>query len=205
MKRSILAFAAAAMFVVGAAQAEEKKGNPMVVLETSEGKIVVELYPDKAPGTVQNFLWYIDNNFYDDLAFHRVIETFMIQGGGFSPEMTQKAGNPPIDNEAGNGLTNDKYTIAMARTNAVHSATSQFFINTKDNDFLNHRDNTPQGFGYCVFGKVVEGTDTVDAIASVPTGTKGQFQDVPKTPVLIKTAYRKDAKGDKPKSASKSE
>jgi cyclophilin family peptidyl-prolyl cis-trans isomerase len=117
----------------------------------------------------------------------------MIQGGGFTPDMTQKAGKPPIDNEAGNGLTNDKYTIAMARTNAVHSATSQFFINTVDNAFLNHTDNTQRGFGYCVFGKVTAGQDVVDAIKKVPTGNKAGFEDVPVETVTITKAYRKDA------------
>jgi cyclophilin family peptidyl-prolyl cis-trans isomerase len=173
--------------------ADKQKGYPVVVLETSKGNIEVELYPDKAPLTVQNFLWYVDNKFYDGLIFHRVIEGFMIQGGGFTPDMTQKAGKPPIDNEAGNGLTNDKYTIAMARTNAVHSATSQFFINTVDNAFLNHTDNTQRGFGYCVFGKVTAGQDVVDAIKKVPTGNKAGFEDVPVETVTITKAYRKDA------------
>ncbi len=177
--------------VTAAARAETKKDNPMVVMETSKGNIEIELYPDKAPGTVQNFLWYVDNKFYDGLIFHRVIDGFMIQGGGFTPAMTQKEGKPPIDNEAGNGLTNDKYTIAMARTNAVNSATSQFFINVADNAFLNHRDNTPQGFGYCVFGKVTKGQEVVDAIAKMPTGNKAGFNDVPTETVTIVKAYRK--------------
>jgi cyclophilin family peptidyl-prolyl cis-trans isomerase len=172
--------------------ADKQKGNPVVVLETSKGNIEIELYPDKAPITVQNFLWYVDNKFFDGLIFHRVIDGFMIQGGGFTPDMTQKEGKPPIDNEAGNGLTNDKYTIAMARTNAVHSATSQFFINTADNAFLNHTDNTQRGFGYCVFGKVVEGKDVVDAIGKVKTGTKAGMNDVPVETVTIVKAFRKD-------------
>jgi len=172
------------------------KENPMIAMETSEGKIVVELYPDKAPITVQNFLWYVDNGFYDGLIFHRVIDGFMIQGGGFTPDMKQKASSaPPIENEAYNGLSNDKYTIAMARTNVVNSATSQFFINVKDNTALNHTAKTDQGFGYCVFGKVVSGTDAVDAIKGMPTGNQNGMADVPKTPVLIKTAYRCDAEG----------
>ena len=185
----ILAVGALTVAVNGA---DNKKGYPVVVLETSKGNIEIELYPDKAPLSVQNFLWYVDNKFYDGLIFHRVMKTFMIQGGGFTPDMTQKAGKPPIDNEAGNGLTNDKYTLAMARTNAVHSATSQFFINTVDNDFLNHRDNTQAGFGYCVFGKVVVGEETVDAIAAVPIASKAGFQDVPVETVTITKAYRKD-------------
>ena len=185
----ILAVGALTVAVNGA---DNKKGYPVVVLETSKGNIEIELYPDKAPLSVQNFLWYVDNKFYDGLIFHRVMKTFMIQGGGFTPDMTQKAGKPPIDNEAGNGLTNDKYTLAMARTNAVHSATSQFFINTVDNDFLNHRDNTQAGFGYCVFGKVVVGQEAVDAIAAVPVATKAGFENVPVETVTITKAYRKD-------------
>jgi len=189
-----MALMACVLIAAGAVYAKE---NPVIVMETSEGTMTIELYPEKAPGTVQNFLWYVDNEFYDGLIFHRVIQNFMIQGGGFTTEMTKKAGNPPIDNEAANGLKNDKYTLAMARTNAVHSATAQFFINTKDNDFLNYRDDSAQGFGYCVFGKVIDGTDTVDAIAAVPTGSKNGFNDVPKTPVVIKKAYRQEAKEDK--------
>jgi cyclophilin family peptidyl-prolyl cis-trans isomerase len=188
--------------VTAAARAETKKENPMVVLETSKGNIEIELYPDQAPLTVQNFLWYVDNKFYDGLIFHRVIDGFMVQGGGFTPDMTQKEGKPPVDNEAGNGLTNDKYTLAMARTNVVNSATSQFFINVADNAFLNHRDNTPQGFGYCVFGKVTAGKDVVDSIAKVPTGNKAGFNDVPTETVTITKAHRKGAAAkteDKPK------
>lgn len=196
MKRfiSTLALLAVAIgaFTAVANGADNKKGYPVVVLETSKGTIEVELYPDKAPVTVQNFLWYVDNKFFDGLIFHRVIDNFMIQGGGFTTDMTQKAGKPPIDNEAGNGLTNDKYTIAMARTNAVHSATSQFFINTADNAFLNHSDNTQKGFGYCVFGKVVAGKEIVDTIGKVATGNKAGFQDVPLEAVTITKAYRKD-------------
>ncbi|MDH4337780.1 MAG: peptidylprolyl isomerase [Candidatus Krumholzibacteria bacterium] len=176
----------------------------MVVLETSMGTMEMELYPDKAPLSVQNFLWYVDNHFYDGLIFHRVIDGFMIQTGGFTPDMTQKAGKPPIDNEAGNGLTNDKYTVAMARTNAVHSATSQFFINTTDNAFLNHTDNTQRGFGYCVFGKVIEGKEVVDKIGKVKTGNKAGMNDVPLETVSILKAYRKEAaKDDKEKSEKK--
>jgi len=203
MKRfmAIVAAVVIAGIVAGPAAAEDPKGKeyPMVVMETSEGTIVMELYRDKAPITVDNFLWYVDHGFYDGLVFHRVIKDFMIQGGGFTADMVQKSGNPPIDNEAGNGLKNEKYTVAMARTNVVNSATSQFFINTKDNEFLNHRDNTAQGFGYAVFGKVVEGTDVVDAIEGVPVGTKNGFNDVPRSAVTIKKAYRKGAKGGETK------
>jgi peptidyl-prolyl cis-trans isomerase B (cyclophilin B) len=196
MKR-FAATLALSVFAVGmtalvATGAENKKGNPVVVLETSKGNIEIELYPDKAPLSVQNFLWYVDNKFYDGLIFHRVIDSFMIQGGGFTADMNQKAGKPPIDNEAANGLVNDKYTIAMARTNAVNSATSQFFINTADNAFLNHQNKTQQGNGYCVFGKTIAGQDVVDAIGKVKTGNKSGMSDVPVEPVTIVKAYRKD-------------
>jgi len=178
---------------VGMVSAQNKKVNPVVVLETSKGSIEIELNEAKAPISVQNFLWYVDNKFYDGLIFHRVIDGFMIQGGGFTPDMSQKQGKPPIENEAGNGLTNDKYTIAMARTSVVNSATAQFFINVKDNTFLNQRDKTPQGFGYAVFGKVTKGMVVVDAIAKVKTGQKYGFNDVPLENVVITKAYRKDA------------
>ena len=195
MKRNLLlaAVMAALALTAGLASAQTKKGNPVVVLETSKGNIEVELNEAKAPISVKNFLDYVDSHFYDGLIFHRVIDNFMIQGGGFTPDMAQKNGKAPIENEAGNGLTNDKYTIAMARTSVVNSATSQFFINTKDNAFLNHKDKTPQGFGYAVFGKVVKGQDVVDAIGKVPTGTKNGFNDVPTETVTIVKAYRKDA------------
>ena len=192
MKQFLAAAVVAALFA-GTAGAQTKKENPVVVLETTKGNIEVELYANKAPKTVENFLYYVDNKFYDGLIFHRVIDNFMIQAGGFTPDMVQKQGKPPIPNEADNGLMNDKYTIAMARTSVVNSATSQFFINTKDNAFLNHKDNTPQGFGYAVFGKVVKGMDVVDAIGKVPTGTKNGFNDVPTETVSIVKAYRKDA------------
>lgn len=191
MIRALLISALVATLCVTAGDATAKD-NPVIVMETSEGPITIELYADKAPITVQNFMWYVDHSFFDGLIFHRVIKDFMIQGGGFNTDLVQKTGNPPIDNEAANGLTNDKYTIAMARTSAVHSATSQFFINTRDNDSLNHRDNTSRGFGYCVFGKVIDGTDTVDAINTVPTGNKNGMADVPKSAVTIKKVYRKD-------------
>jgi cyclophilin family peptidyl-prolyl cis-trans isomerase len=187
------AMAALLALAVGMAGAQTKKVNPVVVLETSKGNIEIELNPDKAPITVGNFLWYVDNKFYDGLIFHRVIAGFMVQGGGFTPEMSQKSGKPAIENEAGNGLTNDKYTIAMARTNVVNSATSQFFINVADNAFLNHKNETPQGFGYCVFGKVVKGMEVVDAIGKVKTGTKNGMNDVPVQTVSITKAYRKEA------------
>ncbi|GAB4367585.1 MAG: peptidylprolyl isomerase [Deltaproteobacteria bacterium] len=158
----------------------------MVALETNMGTIQVELYPDKAPVTVKNFLAYVREGHYDGLVFHRVIRDFMIQGGGFTKEMKERRpAHPPIRNEAGNGLRNDRGTIAMARTNVVDSATAQFFINVVDNDFLNHRDETPRGFGYAVFGKVIEGMEVVDRIRAVPTGRVGMFEDVPREPVTI--------------------
>ena len=169
-----------------AAQPAKKGGNPVVLLETSMGNIKVELFPDKAPISVKNFLAYVKEGHYDGLIFHRVIRGFMIQGGGFTPDMREKRpAHPPIRNEAGNGLTNDRGTIAMARTGVVDSATAQFFINVVNNDFLNYRNETPQGFGYAVFGKVIEGMDVVDKIRSVPTGTVRMFSDVPKEPVTI--------------------
>ncbi|MGD9327077.1 MAG: peptidylprolyl isomerase, partial [Desulfobacterales bacterium] len=144
-------------------------GNPKVEMETSKGKFVIELYPEKAPDTVKNFLNYVDTKFYDGTIFHRVIPKFMIQGGGFTADMKRKSAGAPIKNEADNGLKNERGTIAMARTNDPHSATAQFFINTVNNDFLNHKSKTTQGWGYVVFGKVVTGMDVVDAISSVKT------------------------------------
>ncbi len=196
MKRYMVGLAVATALLTltaGLAGAQNKKGNPVVVLETSKGNIEIELNEAKAPVSAKNFLDYVDSHFYDGLIFHRVIDNFMIQGGGFTPDMAQKNGKAPIENEAGNGLTNDKYTLAMARTSVVNSATSQFFINTKDNAFLNHKDNTPQGFGYAVFGKVVKGMDVVDLIGKTKTGTKNGFNDVPMESISIVKAYRKDA------------
>ena len=164
--------------------------NPRVILETSEGKIVLELYMEKTPETVQNFLGYIDSEFYSGTIFHRVIPNFMIQGGGFATDMKKKSTRAPIRNEADKGLKNDRGTIAMARTNDPHSATAQFFINTAKNDFLNFKNKTEQGWGYAVFGKVVEGMDTVDAISAVKTTSRGQYRDVPVKPVVIKSVSR---------------
>jgi len=164
--------------------------NPKVELETSKGKIVLELYVDNAPETVKNYLAYVDANYYDGTIFHRVIPNFMIQGGGFTPDMKRKTTQAPIKNEADKGLKNDRGTIAMARTGDPHSATAQFFINTKNNDFLNHRSKTQQGWGYAAFGKVVEGMNTVDAISAVKTGAADGFRDVPEEPVVIISAKR---------------
>ena len=160
----------------------------MVELHTNHGVIRIELDAAKAPKSVENFLNYVKNGFYDNTVFHRVINGFMIQGGGFEPGMKQKPTEAPIENEANNGLKNDKYTLAMARTNDPHSATAQFFINVGDNDFLNHSAPTPQGWGYAVFGKVVEGQDIVDQIKGVKTGSKGFHQDVPVDDVVIEKA-----------------
>ena len=156
-----------------------------VKMETNKGVIMLELDGDKAPATVANFLKYVKEGFYDGTIFHRVISNFMIQGGGFTDDMVQKATHPPIQNEADNGLSNDIGTIAMARTNDPHSATSQFFINVKDNHFLNFRSQSPQGWGYAVFGKVTQGMDVVNAIKDVATTTKGPYQDVPEKTVTI--------------------
>ncbi|KVQ48143.1 cyclophilin [Burkholderia territorii] len=160
----------------------------MVELHTNHGVIKLELDAAKAPKTVENFLNYVKKGHYDGTVFHRVINGFMIQGGGFEPGLKQKPTDAPIDNEANNGLKNDTYTVAMARTNDPHSATAQFFINVNDNDFLNHSSPTPQGWGYAVFGKVVEGQDVVDKIKGVKTGNAGFHQDVPTDDVVIEKA-----------------
>ena len=157
----------------------------MVKLETSKGDILIALDAEKAPETVANFLQYVRDGHYDGTIFHRVIDGFMIQGGGFDRAMNQKETRPPIRNEAENGLKNETYTIAMARTSDPNSATSQFFINVKDNDFLNFTSRTPQGWGYAVFGKVEAGREVVDAIKSVSTGSRGFYRDVPLEPVVI--------------------
>ncbi len=151
---------------------------------------MLELYPDKAPETVKNFLKYVDAGYYNGTIFHRVIPNFMIQGGGFAVDMKRKTPGTPIKNEADKGLKNERGTIAMARTGDPHSATAQFFINSKNNDFLNYRSKTQQGWGYAAFGKVVEGLKTVDAISAVPTKTSGRFRDVPAEPVVIRNATR---------------
>ena len=165
---------------------------PVVVMETNMGKIEIELYEDKAPISVKNFLDYVNSGFYDGLIFHRVIDSFMIQGGGFDKDMNQKETKAPIKNEADNGLKNEKYTVAMARTGVVDSASSQFFINVVANPFLDHKDKSDQGYGYAVFGKVIgEGIDTVIKIKQVPTTTRG-MPDVPVEPVIIEKAYVKE-------------
>jgi cyclophilin family peptidyl-prolyl cis-trans isomerase len=187
--RKIVAFAVILSVACGIAVEAgpaKKGGKPVVLLQTSMGNIKVELYPDKAPVSVENFLAYVKEGHYDGLVFHRVIRDFMIQGGGFTKEMNEKRpSRGPIRNEAGNGLANDRGMLAMARTGVVDSATAQFFINVVNNDLLNHKDETSRGFGYAVFGKVVEGMDVVDKIRNVPTGNQRMFQDLPKDPVTI--------------------
>jgi len=163
--------------------------NPKVELHVAgQGVITLELDEQKAPKTVANFLNYVKKGHYDGTIFHRVIDGFMVQGGGFAPGMDQKATDAPIENEANNGLKNDKYTVAMARTSAPHSASAQFFINVADNEFLNHKSPTPNGWGYAVFGKVVGGQDVVDRIKGVATGNRGGHGDVPKADVVIEKA-----------------
>ncbi len=174
----------ALMLAGGSALAETR-----VKLETSMGDIVLSLNEQSAPATVANFLQYVRDGFYDGTVFHRVIDGFMVQGGGFTADYSQKSTRPPIHNEADNGLANDRGTIAMARTPDPDSATAQFFINVSDNAFLNHTAPTAQGWGYAVFGRVVEGMEVVDAIRQVPTGAAGPFrQDAPQTPVVIERA-----------------
>lgn len=159
-----------------------------VLMQTNQGDFTLELYPEKAPQTVENFLQYVDDGFYHNTVFHRVIPKFMVQGGGFTPEMSKKDTRAPVQNEADNGLKNARGTVAMARTPDPHSATAQFFINHKDNAFLDHPGQ--DGWGYCVFGKVIDGMETVDAIAAVPTGIVRGKRDVPKEAVVIEKAVR---------------
>jgi len=181
------------LWSLGSAEDDGSKGVGMrIVIDTSLGVITAELYQDKAPVTVSNVLAYVDEKFYDDTIFHRVIDGFMIQGGGFVKSMAQKPTKPPVKNEADNGLSNTRGTLAMARTDIPDSATCQFFINLVDRnkEMLDHTSKTPLGWGYCVFGKVVDGMDVVDKIAKVPTGFSGRHQNVPTEPVVIKSIRR---------------
>jgi cyclophilin family peptidyl-prolyl cis-trans isomerase len=164
---------------------EPAPGNPVAVIATSHGDIVIELFKEQAPVSVENFLQYAREGFYDGTIFHRVVPRFMIQGGGFTPSLVEKSTRPPIQNEATNGLRNQRGTVAMARRQALRSATSQFYINVADNRMLDHSGYNPADFGYAVFGRVLRGMDVVDAIAAVPTGTKGGMTDVPLEPVTI--------------------
>jgi len=184
-RQILLALFVAGSFLAGVAIAQTPAAATKVLMKTSQGDITIELYSAKAPITVKNFLSYVKDKFFDGTIFHRVIPNFMIQGGGMTAEIHEKAAKPPIKNEAGNGLKNARGTIAMARTPEVDSATCQFFINLKDNGFLDHKDNSPEGFGYCVFGKVVAGMDVVDAIAKVKTMSKRGNENVPIEPVTI--------------------
>ena len=185
MKKIFAVILFAVLMTAGAVQAQTK--NPKVLIDTSMGQIEAELYPDKAPVTVTNFLEYVNNKFYDGLVFHRVIPGFMIQGGGLNSDMQEKAGRSPIQIESDNGLKNYRGTLAMARTSDPNSATSQFFINLVDNPFLNFKAKSTAGYGYAVFGKVTKGMDVVDKIAQVKTGNKGFHENVPLTPVIIKS------------------
>jgi cyclophilin family peptidyl-prolyl cis-trans isomerase len=186
LRRSLL-LATAGLCAAGALHAQGA-ATPRVKLATSAGDIVLELQSAKAPKSVENFLAYVRKGHYNGTVFHRVIPGFMIQGGGFDAQMGQKPTEKPIENEANNGLKNDKYTVAMARTPHPHSASAQFFININNNAFLNHTAPTQQGWGYAVFGRVVEGMDVVDKISAVATGDKGMHQNVPLTPVIIREA-----------------
>ncbi len=175
--------------ILGGVMTVQAASKPIFVkLATTQGDITLELYPDKAPATVANFVQYVKEGFYNGTLFHRVINGFMIQGGGFDAEMNHQRTRAPIQNEADNGLTNDAYTVAMARTPDPNSATAQFFVNVADNKMLNHTGKTVQGWGYAVFGKVVKGKDVVDKIKAVPTTTKGLHQNVPVEPVVITKA-----------------
>jgi cyclophilin family peptidyl-prolyl cis-trans isomerase len=188
-KRIAMCLAAVCLMtgIVATADEEAATANPVVVITTSAGVIEVELYADKSPITVENFLKYVDDKSYDGTIFHRVIKDFMVQGGGMTKDMERKPTREPIKNEATNGVKNDRGTIAMARTGVVDSATSQFFINHKNNDFLNHKNTTQAGFGYCAFGKVTKGMEVVDAIAVTPTNP----DDSPKSVVVIESVRRK--------------
>jgi peptidyl-prolyl cis-trans isomerase B (cyclophilin B) len=186
MKLIVILGALVALVTAGAGMAAD--ANPKVEMETSKGKIVIELFPENAPETVKNFLNYVEAKFYDGTIFHRVIPNFMIQGGGFTADMKRKSAGAPIKNEADNGLKNERGTIAMARTGDPHSATAQFFINAVNNDFLNHKSKTQQGWGYVVFGKVITGMDVVDAISAVKTVTRGSYRDVPAETIEIRSA-----------------
>jgi cyclophilin family peptidyl-prolyl cis-trans isomerase len=174
------------LLVCGVVNINAKASNPVVRMQTSKGDIIVELFADKAPITCKNFLKYAQEGFYDGTIFHRVISGFVIQGGGFVPGLKQKKTRAPIKNEADNGLSNNRGTLAMARTSVIDSATSQFFINLVDNTFLNHRNRSQQGFGYAVFGKVISGMKIVEAISEMKTGRTNGFLDVPQTDIVIK-------------------
>ena len=191
MRLGNLSRMALAAALVSLAAGLEGADNPMVVIETSMGNITVELYPDRAPKSVENFLSYVKDGFYDGTVFHRVIRGFMIQGVGLTADLARKPTRVPVENEASNGLKNQRGTLAMARTAEVNSATSQFFINTVNNGALDHKGMGANDYGYCVFGKVMEGMDVVDKIEKVETGTKSGYRDVPVEAVVIKSVRLK--------------
>jgi peptidyl-prolyl cis-trans isomerase B (cyclophilin B) len=188
MKIKMIVVLGALFTLITAGASMAVAANPKVEMETSKGKFVIELFPEKAPETVKNFLNYVEAKYYDGTIFHRVIPNFMIQGGGFTSDMKRKSAGAPIKNEADNGLKNDRGTIAMARTGDPHSATAQFFINSVNNEFLNHKSKTQQGWGYVVFGKVITGMDVVDAISASKTVTRGMYRDVPAETIEIRSA-----------------
>jgi peptidyl-prolyl cis-trans isomerase B (cyclophilin B) len=188
MKGLLVALLSCAVAITLGSEAGAAGKTDRVKLTTTMGDIVLELYPDKAPATVANFLQYVKDGYYNGTVFHRVINGFMIQGGGMDANLKAKSTRAPIKNEADNGLKNEPYTVAMARTNDPHSATSQFFINVADNQFLNHKAKTATEWGYAVFGRVVQGKEVVDNIKAVPTGRHGMYENVPTTPVTITQA-----------------
>jgi len=191
MRLRNLARIALAAALVAPAAGLEGADNPLVVIETSLGNITVEVYPDRAPKSVENFLGYVKDGFYDGTVFHRVIRGFMVQGGGLTADLGRKPTRASVENEAANGLKNQRGTVAMARTAEIHSATSQFFINTVNNGALDHKGGGARDYGYCVFGKVTEGMDVVDKIEKVETGEKSGYQNVPVEPVVIKSVRLK--------------
>ena len=188
-----------------AAPPQPAPGNPVVLIETSMGTITIELFKDQAPVSVANFLEYVRDGFYPGTIWHRVVPGYVIQGGGFSPELAEKATRPPIQNEATNGLTNRRGTVAMARTRTLRSATSQFYINLANNPALDHTGFSPDTFGYAVFGRVIDGMDVVDRIGAVKTGSKDGMDDVPVDPVLIKSVREKNPSGAAEKGAAQTE
>ena len=190
-KQIITGLSVLALLFPAAGLVKAQQDTIEVVMKTSKGDMTIELYPDKAPKTVENFLSYVDDDFYAGTIFHRVIKGFMIQGGGLTPDLNEKSTKDPIENEADNGLSNKKYTIAMARTMDPHSAAAQFFINHADNSFLDHTSKTTDGWGYCVFGKVIQGQDVVEAIANTKTMTKNGMRDVPRETIKILSVERK--------------
>jgi len=188
--KNVLIIGISFLFLFGICKGTATAENPKVLMKTSKGDLTIELYQDKAPISVENFLNYVDEKFYEGTIFHRVIKDFMIQGGGFTPDLQKKTTNPPIKNEATNGLSNKRGTLAMARLPQPHSASAQFFINHKNNSGLDHKGTADADYGYCVFGKVIEGMDVVDAIAKVKTMTKNNYRDVPREDILIISVER---------------